>query len=254
MHPILLGPVKSFGFLLAVSFAVGIWLAVKRGRRAGIAPETIFDLSTLIFVASIIGVRLFHVMTHVDQYSDNWRRVFYLNEGGLTLYGGLIAAVAASWIFCRRRGLAWVKIADVMIPSVAFGIGLTRIGCFLGGCCYGTPCELPWAVQFPLGSPAFYQFGPVGVHPSQLYASGGGFVIFGLLVWWERRSAHPGQTLGRFMLLYGCVRFLIDFARYYEADQRWFLGWSNNQWVSLALVILGLVVSWRAGRLRRVAV
>ena len=134
MHPILLGPVKSFGFLLALSFALGIWLAVRRGRRAGIAAETVYDASFVILVASMVGVRLFHVLTHLQDYADRWSKVFSLTEGGLTLYGGLIGAVLASWVFCRRRGLSWLRIADLLLPSVALGIGMTMIGCFLCGC------------------------------------------------------------------------------------------------------------------------
>jgi phosphatidylglycerol---prolipoprotein diacylglyceryl transferase len=250
MHPVLFGPIKSFGFLLAVSFALGIWLAARRGRKAGIAPETIYDLSFVIFVASIVGVRLLHVLTHLDEYSSNWLKVFQLTQGGLILHGGLVLAVLASWYFCRRRKLAWLRIADLMLPSVALGIGVTRIGCFLAGCCFGTPCDVPWAVHFPPTAPAFQQFGPQGVHPTQLYSSLGGFLIFAALLLWERRSARPGETMGRFMLLYGVVRFSIDFLRYYEPDQRWFLDLSQSQWLSFGLVVTGILILWRAARRR----
>jgi phosphatidylglycerol:prolipoprotein diacylglycerol transferase len=250
MHPVLLGPVKSFGFLLAVSFAVGIWLALKRGRRHEIAPETIYDLSFVILLTSIIGVRLVYVLTHLEEFSGRWLRVFAFPEGGLTLYGGLLLAVAASWVFCRRRRLSFLRIADVMLPSVALGIGITRIGCFLAGCCYGLPCDLPWAVHFPAFAPATRHFGAVGVHPSQLYSSLAGFALFGLLLWWERRSERPGQTMGRFLLLYGVLRFAVDFTRYYEPTQRWLFGWSNNQWFSVTLLGVGLYVLLWVARAR----
>jgi len=249
MHPVLLGPIKSFGFLLAVSFVVGIWLAARRGRRERIPPETIYDLSFLILLASVLGVRLFYVITHLDEFSGRWLKIFAFPEGGLTLYGGLVMSVIASWIFCRRRGLSFLRIADLMLPSVALGIGITRIGCFLAGCCYGLPCSLPWAVHFPEFAPAVRQFGPVGVHPSQIYSSLVGFSIFALLLLWERRSRRPGETTGRFLLLYGCGRFGLDFTRYYEPTQRWLLEWSNNQWLSLAMVALGIaMLVWAARR------
>jgi phosphatidylglycerol---prolipoprotein diacylglyceryl transferase len=242
MHPVLLGPIKSFGFLLAVSFVVGIWLAVRRGRRRRIPPETVYDLSFVILLASIIGVRLFYVVTHLDEFSGRWLKIFAFPEGGLTLYGGLAMAILASWVFCRVRKLSFLQVADLMLPSVALGIGITRIGCFLAGCCYGLPCELPWAVHFPAHAPAVREFGPVSVHPAQLYSSAAGFMIFALLLWWERRSGRPGETLGRFLLLYGVARFGLDFTRYYDPAQRWLLGWSSNQWLSLGLVGLGVVM------------
>ncbi len=247
MHPELLGPIKSFGFLLAVSFALGIWVAARRGRLAGVRPETIYDLSFVILVSSIVGVRGFYVVTHLDRFRDDWLQIFAFPEGGLTLYGGLVLALLAGWVFCRRRGLGYLQAADIMIPSVALGIGITRIGCFLAGCCHGQPCDLPWGVHFPDGAPSVLQFGQVAVHPSQLYASLGGFLIFGALLLWERHSARPGETLGRFLLLYGVHRFVIDFTRYYEETQRLMFGWTNNQWLSVAMVILGLALMLTAG-------
>ena len=248
MHPVLLGPIKSFGFMLAVSFAVGIWVAMRRGRARGVAPETVYDLSFVILLSSLIGVRGFFVITHLDRFAGNWGKIFAFNEGGLTLYGGLGLAMLASWIFCRRRKLGYLEVADLMIPSVALGIGITRIGCFLAGCCYGQPCDLPWAVHFPQGAPAVDHFGPVAVHPAQLYASLGGFVIFGLLIWWERHGVRPGATLGRFLVLYGIHRFVVDFSRYYEESQRLALGWSNNQWVSVGMVVFGILLVANATR------
>jgi len=248
MHPVIIGPVKSFGFMMAISFAVGIWVAVRRGRRKGIAPETIYDLSFVILVSSLIGVRGLYVLTHLDQFTGQWLKVFAFKEGGLTLYGGIGLALLAGWFFCRRRGLNYLQAADISIPVVALGIGITRIGCFLAGCCYGQPCDLPWAVRFPLGAPAVQQYGPVAVHPAQLYGSLGGFTIFALLLWWERYSDRPGETLGRFLLLYGVHRFVVDFSRYYEESQRMLLGWSNNQWLSVGLVILGLALMITAAR------
>ena len=248
MHPVLLGPVKSWVFMLAVSFAVGIWIAVRRGRSRGVTAETVYDLSFVILLSSLVGVRLLYVVTHFGEFADKPLKIFAFNEGGLTLYGGIVLALVAGWVFCRRRGLGYLAAADMVIPSVALGIGITRIGCFLAGCCYGQPCDLPWAVHFPHDSPAVHHFGAVGVHPSQLYSSLGGFLVFGLLLLWERRSARAGETIGRFLLLYGIDRFAVDFSRYYEPSQRLALGWSNNQWISVGLVALGLAVMVRAAR------
>ncbi len=248
MHPVLIGPIKSYGLLLALSFAVGIWVAARRGRAAGFKREFVYDLSFVILVSSLVGVRLAYVLTHLSEFTGHWHRVFLINEGGLTLYGGIILALVAGWWWCRRHDVRFLEAADVMIPSVALGIGITRIGCFLAGCCYGEPCSVPWAVHFPDGAPATLQFGPVGVHPSQLYASAGGFVIFGLLIAWERWSRRPGESLGRFLLLYGIQRFIVDFTRYYEPSQIMELGWSNNQWTSLLLIAIGVGLMVRGAR------
>jgi phosphatidylglycerol:prolipoprotein diacylglycerol transferase len=244
MHETLVGPIKSYGLMLALSFLLGMVISVRRGKRRGLRPEDIYDLVFLILVTSLVGVRLAFVLTHLDQFPP-WTRALAIWDGGLTLYGGLLLAIPATWWFCRRRRLDFLVIADALAPPVALGIGITRIGCFLAGCCYGKPCSLPWGVHFPASAPATKQFGPVAVQPSQLYASAAGFLVFALLLLWERWSPRRGATFWRFLMLYGLDRFLNDFTRYYEPSQRTWLGWSNNQWLSLVVAVGALVMLLR---------
>lgn len=240
MYPEIFGVIKSYGLLLAVSFILGLLLSVRRGRRYGLAPEPVMDLVFAVLVSSLVGVRLFYVLTHLGEFAP-WYRAFFIWDGGLTLYGGILGAIAAVWWSTRRKGIPFLVIADTFSPGVALGIGITRIGCFLAGCCYGRPTDCSCGVHFPAGSPAWSQYGDVAVQPSQLYASLGGFAVFGLLLLWERFRFHRGATFGRFLVLYGLSRFLVDFTRYYEPDQVMLLGWSNNQWISLGFMVSGLV-------------
>jgi phosphatidylglycerol---prolipoprotein diacylglyceryl transferase len=251
MHPVLFGPVKSYGFLLALSFLAGMWLSLRRGRRHDLDPAVIYDLVFLVLVTSLIGVRLAYVLTHLADFRSVLQ-VFAIWDGGLTLYGGILLSAFAVWWFCRRRRLAFLPVADTLAPGVILGIGITRLGCFMAGCCYGKPCDLPWAVHFPAGSQAVREFGSRGLHPSQLYGSAAGFLIFALLLLWERRPAAVGATFARFLAFYGLARFGEDFTRSYEPDQRLMLGWTNNQWLSLLLVAGGVaLLLW--GRRRPVA-
>jgi len=238
MHPEILGVIKSYGLLLALSFGLGLWLSIRRGRRYGIPGETIMDLVFAVLVASIVGVRLMYVVTHLGEFRP-WYRAFFIWDGGLTLYGGIGLATLTVWWMCRRRGLAFLDVADTFSPGVALGIGLTRIGCFLAGCCFGNPTSCPYAVTFPADAPASRLFGMVPVHPTQLYGSAAGFAIFGALLLWERWSRWRGATFGRFLVLYGLARFGEDLFRYYEPSQRTWFGWSNNQWISVGLVAAG---------------
>lgn len=241
MHPELFGFVKSYGMMLAISFALGMWLSVRRGRRYGLGSETILDLVFAVLVSSLLGVRILYVATHLDYY-DPWYRMFFLWDGGMTLYGGIIAATATVWYFTRRKGIPFLVIADIFSPGVLLGIGITRIGCFLAGCCFGKPTGCSCAVQFPVDSPAWRQFGGVPVHPSQLYSSGGGFLAFALLLLLERRLRWRGAAFALFLILYGLSRFVVDFSRYYEPNAVLALGWSSNQWTSLVLIAGGAVL------------
>ncbi len=243
MHPQIFGIIKSYGLMLAISFGVGMWLCVRRGRPRGIGSETILDLLFGVLVSSILGVRLFYVATHLSEF-DPWYRALFIWDGGLTLYGGILAAMATVGWMCRRRRLRFLDVADIFSPCLALGIGLTRIGCFMAGCCYGKPTACALGVHFPADAPATRAWGASAVHPTQLYASAAGFAIFGLLLLAEKLPGGRGSTFGRFLVLYGGARVAEDFFRTYERNQR-VAGLSNNQWLSLVLVLAGLVVLWR---------
>lgn len=241
MHPEFFGTIKSFGLMLAISFGLGMWLSVRRGRRYNIKSEDILDIIFGILISSIIGVRLAYVMTHLGSFHP-WYRAFFIWDGGLTLYGGILAAFLAIYMMSRRRGIPYLVSVDILAPTVMLGLGITRIGCFLAGCCFGKPTDCSCAVTFPIDAPATRLFGAVGVHPAQLYSSGGGFLMFGLLLLAERYSKTRGATFARFLLMYGLARFLVDFSRYYEPEQLMALGWSNNQWISVGMMVSGIVL------------
>ena len=250
MYPEIFGVIKSYGLMLALSFGLGMWLSVHRGRKYDLSPETILDLVFGVLVSSIVGVRLMFVLTHLGDFHP-WYRVFFIWDGGLTLYGGIALATFTVWFMTRRRRIPFLVIADIFSPGVILGIGITRIGCFLAGCCFGSPTDCSCGVTFPLDASSSLQFGHVPVLPSQLFGSAGGFIVFGLLLFLERFSNYRGATFGRFLFLYGLSRFVVDFSRYYEPEQIMQFGWSNNQWISIGMMAAGLtamVVFYRQAR------
>lgn len=240
MYPEIFGVIKSYGLMLALSFVLGLMLSIRRGRPYNLSSETITDLIFTCLVSSIIGVRLFYVLSHLGDFHP-WYRAFFIWDGGLTLYGGILGSIFAVWYMTRRKGIPYLVIADIFSPGVILGIGITRIGCFLAGCCFGMPSNCSCAMTFPAAAPASKLFGQVPVHPAQLYGSLAGFIIFALLLLLERVSNYRGATFGRFLFLYGLARFVIDFSRYYEPGQVMYLGWSNNQWISLGFMIAGTI-------------
>jgi phosphatidylglycerol:prolipoprotein diacylglycerol transferase len=242
MYPEIFGVIKSYGLMLALSFGLGMWLSVRRGGKCGLSAETILDLLFGVLVSSIIGVRLMFVLTHWGDFHP-WYRAFFIWDGGLTLYGGIALATLTVWFMTRRRGIPFLVIADIFSPGVILGIGITRLGCFLAGCCFGNPTDCACGVTFPAGAAASLQFGQVPVLPSQLFGSAGGFIVFFLLLFMERFSAYRGATFSRFLFLYGLSRFLVDFTRYYEPEQVILFGWSNNQWISIGMMAAGLAAA-----------
>ncbi len=242
MHPQIFGVIKSYGLALAVSFAVGILLCIRRGKARGLSPDDVLDHCFAVLVSSLVGVRLYYVLTHIGDFHP-WYRAFYIWEGGLTLYGGILLATITVWVFTRRRGIPFLRMADVMAPAVILGIGITRIGCFLNGCCFGRPTDSWLGVSFPPGCPAGPLCAASGpILPSQLFSSAGGLLAFLLLLLCERRPSPEGSTFGRFLVFYGISRFVVDFTRWYEPEMIMDLGLTSNQWISLGLILGGAVL------------
>ncbi|MBW7996586.1 MAG: prolipoprotein diacylglyceryl transferase [Candidatus Glassbacteria bacterium] len=258
MHPVIfrLGPleIKSYGVMLAVSFLVGYLFARKRAVHRGIRQEALLDLCFWILLSAIVGSRAFYIATHWDQYADSPLGAFSIWEGGLSMMGGVLMALAVGWLFLKKAGVRFTQMADVVAPSIALGIGLTRIGCFLYGCCYGLPTDLALGITFPEVSAAGSHF-HVPIHPTQLYSSAYGFAILGILMLIDRFRPREGALFGIFAMLYAIARFTVDFYRYYEPQQYVTAqpaALTNNQIISMALFVFGAVLAVRAWRNRTV--
>ncbi len=238
-------PIYSYGLMLVLSFGVGIVIAQKRAASRGLSPDLVLDVSTVILISSIVGSRLLYVLFHVDEFKGHWLDTINITKGlaGLSMFGGIVLAVASTLLYLRRRHVSLWEMSDVLAPSVALGMGITRIGCFLNGCCFGRACDLPWAVSFPPGSVAWSVMGNTHLHPTQLYASLVGFLIFGLVLLIDRQNVPPGTVVWSVFGMYGVARFLMDFLRHYEANNYFeFLGVSlaSSQLFSLGFVLVSI--------------
>ncbi len=253
MHPELfrIGPfaVHSYGVMLALSFILGIYVAVKKGEKRGIDGDAIVNLGFIIIIASIVGARLFYVIFHTEEFTGRWLYAFWpvqedgtVGLGGLILLGGFILAVTASAIYIRIKRLKFWRLADSIAPSIALGVFLTRIGCYLNGCCFGVACDYPWGVNFPAYSPAGATMGDLYIHPTQLYSSLYGLAIFGILMFLDRKPNFDGLLIGSFLILYGIARFTVDFFRYYENQMFIIDGLQFNQVVSIIMFISGIAI------------
>ncbi len=214
------GPLEihSYGLMLAVAFIVGMQLALAEASRRRLDEARLSALSFWILILAIAGSRLMYVLSHPEAYAGRWLDVLKLWEGGLTMYGGFVAALVGSIVYLRRHGLPVAEVCDAFSPAIALGSGITRIGCFLNGCCYGKPCSLPWGVMFDPDSFAGRAFPGVALHPTQLYLALAGFANFALLWGLRRRLSRPGQLFFLFLLVEAVSRFVIDFFRHYDPN------------------------------------
>jgi len=170
-------PIRGYGVMLVIAVLSGVGLGLYRARRMGVSSELILSLAFWLFVAGIVGGRMFYVVQNWDEivdaapnavadgqpgappetFSGKIRRtviaIVSINSGGLVVYGALIGGGLSLIAFIYRYKVPGLALADLIAPSVVLGMALGRIGCFLNGCCYGDVCDLPWAVTFPMQNP-----------------------------------------------------------------------------------------------------
>jgi len=158
--------IRGYGVMMMLGVVAGIGLAVQRGRRMGIRPDTIFSLALAMFLFGLAGARLFYVIQYWEvnfhapgESVSFWvvaSRVLDFTKGGLVVYGALIGALAAALVFLHRRKLPKLVFADLAAPSMLIGLALGRIGCLLNGCCYGGVCPVDsLGLEFPAPSPPY---------------------------------------------------------------------------------------------------
>lgn len=250
MFPTILriGPLAlhSWGLLLAIAFVLGIAVACRRARARGIDPQRIIDLAVVVIVAAVVGGRIAFVVTHLSEFARNPFEIFAIWRGGMAFYGGAILAFIAGIVYVKLKRLRVWLVADIVAPSLALGLFIGRLGCFLNGCCFGEPTQVPWAIVFPGGSYAEQVFGAgVHVHPTQIYSSLAGLTMFFLLLWMEKWWRFDGSLFWRFVILYSLWRIYIDVLRYCEPSSMHEIGGlsvSESQLVSVGLIAISIVM------------
>lgn len=256
-------PVRGYGLMLLAAAAAGTWLSIVRARRIGVDAETILSLATEVFIWGLVGARLFYVIEYHDQFfaagkplTRSLFDVVNIAAGGLVVFGSLPTAAIAAWRFARRRGIDVLELADVIAPGMLVGLAIGRLGCFLNGCCYGGPCDLPWAVSFPAGTEVAAKFpldpsvagGPsTPVHPAQLYAAIDAGLLALLAVAFTPLARRAGEVFALVLTLHPISRMLLEEIR---VDEPPALGTplSISALVSLALLGLAAGLWWWISR------
>lgn len=231
--------ISSYGVMLATAFITGVWLAKKLGKKEAITENQIDSISLWLILSGVLGSRfLYTFVEHYDEYIQNPVRFFYFQEGGLSFSGGLVFAIVASVIFCKKHRISFWKMADTLSPSLALGFSIAKIGCFLMGCCHGTVCAVPWGVTYTHPESLAHPRG-IPLHPSQIYESIGTLLIFGLLMLIKDKKTFQGQTFLSLIILYGTVRSALEFFRG-ETGHIGFL--TTAQAINLPMIVVAIIL------------
>ena len=157
--------IRSFGLMMVIGFLMGFFLLGKLGRRISSNHQLITNLALYCLIAGVVGARVFYVVHHFSQMQRPLISMFAVWQGGLEFYGGVIFAIPVIVIYSRHYKLPIRPCLDIVAIALMLGLSFGRIGCFLNGCCFGKPTELPCAVRFPYDS--FAYFSQINANPAR---------------------------------------------------------------------------------------
>lgn len=282
-------PLHFYGMMMASAFIVGIYVSQKQADHERLPSVTLVDakgkalkdekgkpvvltsrqlvgdLSFYLLLAGLAGSRILYIITRwEDEYSRNPAKIFKVWEGGLVWYGGLIAATLVAVWFVKKHSISFLPYGDILVPGVALGHGIGRLGCFAAGCCFGNPAMegFPLSVQFPAGSPAHASHIGEGlissgalasapVYPTQVMEAGAEGLIFFALLWIRARKRFHGQVLISYFGLYAVWRFINEMFRGDDIRSFWFkwpegahkpMLMSTSQGIAIIMAVAALVI------------
>jgi phosphatidylglycerol:prolipoprotein diacylglycerol transferase len=243
-------PIRAYGVMLVIGFLIAVWRAQRISKRYGFTPESTMDAALVCLICGLIGARIGFILANWSSFSGNLSEIFRIWSGGLSFHGGLAAGLLGGLIYARVKKLPIWNGMDMFAPSIVFAYAFGRIGCFLNGCCYGSPTTLPWGVKFP--DEQFPGMLTRPSHPAQLYSTLINLVLFVLLIRLEKRRKFRGQIFAAFLMLHGIYRFGVELIRA-GATSRYAFGWVTDGHIAALIVFLvGLTIYWLQSRKGRI--
>lgn len=240
MHPILFDngtiTIYSYSVYLTAACILALGIAMREARLRKLQYNLAPVAGSIAIFSGFIGARLLYVALNPAVFAEKPLEIFRIWNGGMLFPGAIIFGSMGALIFLKSKRQPVLPWTDSFAPALAMGIAIGRIGCFFAGCCHGIPASVPWAVTFmdpeslaPVGTP---------LHPTQLYYSLSGLVIFAAIMIAIRFIKKHGTVSGLFLTLFASSHFLIEFFR---ADHKGLIGQvSLTQLITLAFLSIGV--------------
>ena len=268
--------VHWYGIFIGIGFLTSFCLLQKLKKYANLTSDQIYNIAMIALFAGVIGARIFYVVQFWDQFRGRGLlAILNVHEGGLVFYGGFILAFTAECLYAKwptvrrllglkekkpaegsepRKDISILALLDILGPAMALAHAFGRVSCFMQGCCFGKPAPqgFPFAVCFPPGSgaaaryPSLLSSGSEPVYPVQLFESAGNILMCIILLLLLRKRKCAGTVGGIYLILYGVMRFLIEFMRGDHSDS--ILGLTPSQFIAVAIAIPGGIIVYLTAR------
>ncbi|MCK5804172.1 MAG: prolipoprotein diacylglyceryl transferase [Lentisphaeria bacterium] len=256
--------IRWYGVFVALGFLAAYRLALWRADRYQVNKDRVGDLLFAGMIGGLGGARLLYVIEFwgVEFSAGRWLDALKIYRGGLVFYGGFIGGALVALLFCRWRKLSIRNVADVLAPCIPLGHAFGRIGCLLNGCCFGRPHEGLCSITYPgtvggllnnvlvtqrhQGIVAPHAEVCQAVFPIQLVSVALNLSIVALLLCVSSRRSLRGRLFPLYLMLFATGRFLVEFGRGDYLVKT--AGMTPAQWICLALLPLGVIWFFMAGR------
>ena len=247
-------PLRAYALCILAGVFIAVWWTSRRYRARGGSEETVLDAAMLGVPVGILGARLYHVLTSPGAYfgpGGDPARIVQIWRGGLGIWGGVAAGIAATAWLMRRRGLRLAPLTDALAPALLVAQAVGRVGNWFNQELFGAPTTLPWGLEIDADHlPEGYAPGTL-FHPTFLYEALWNLAGAALLVLLERRlrrrdGTGGGRLIWAYLMVYTAGRVWIEHLRVDEAAI--VLGLRLNEWTAMIVFLAGLVGFIAAGR------
>lgn len=220
-------------YVLFCGIIVGLILAKFSKEKFGIKFDTVLEILIGGIIFGIIGARIYYVLFKLDYFLENPLQILKIRDGGIAIYGAIIAITIFVMIYCKLKKINFLNLADYLIPYLALGQSFGRWGNFFNIEAYGSTTNSIFRMGIESAS------GYIEVHPVFFYESVCTFLIFIILSILKRKRKFEGQVFYSYFILYGFVRMFLEGLR---TDSLWIGNFRVSQVLSLALFLIFLII------------
>ena len=222
-----------YAIIIVLAIIIALIILKINENKCNIRFSIMIDLSIYLIPISFIGARIYYILFNPNPYIENPIEVFNIRNGGLAIYGGIIAGIITCYVFCKKRKINFLDLLDYLAPSLAIGQAIGRIGNFVNIEAYGTKTDNILRMRI-------YENGNyTEVHPTFLYESLSTLLIFSVLMILIRKRKFKGEIVCIYFILYSFARFWIEGLR---IDSLMFLNFRISQILSLAIFAISIAI------------
>lgn len=220
--------IRWYGILMATAMLVGSILLFKQAKKYNIKEDDIYDLILVVLPSSVVGARLYYVVFNWQDYQWDILKIINTRLGGMAIHGGVLFGLLSGYLFCKKRGLKFWQLADMVAPGLILGQAIGRWGNFMNNEAHGGPTDLPWGIMVD----------GVKVHPTFLYESIWNLGVFIVLWKYKDKKKNHGEIIMLYMILYSIGRFFVEGLR---TDSLMLGSLRAAQVISIVFILVGAV-------------